>query len=154
MAGLEYARGGMSVTGAGPGASLLGAVAGVSVLGAVPGVAVELGVPGGPASVCPGAASAGGIRVLLDESAGLAFGVAGGSTVSAGWCGADAGGVRSLWSTAFGPNGLRESIPLCARSVSAQLDQLGGSVATCRSACLTSAGVARTIACASLTTTG
>jgi hypothetical protein len=146
---------GVSVLGVVGGVSVLGGVAGVSVLGAIPGVAVVFGVPGGPASVCPGAACAGGMRVLLDESAG--FGAAGVSTVSVGWCGADAGGVRSLWSTAFGPNGLRESIPLCASSVSAQLVQFGCSnpaCALCGSACLTSAGLAKSIACAPLTTTG
>lgn len=161
--GFEGARG-VSVPGAVPGVAVLGVVAGVSVaggvggvsvLGAIPGVAVVLGVPGGPASVCPGAASAGGMRVLLDESAGV--GAAGVSTVSVGWCGADDGGVRSLWSTAFGPNGLRESIPLCASSVADQLVQSGCSNPACAvrvSACLTSAGVARSIVCASLTTTG
>jgi hypothetical protein len=128
---------------------------GVAVLGAVPGVAVVVPLaPGGAASVCPGAC-AGGVPVLLDESVGFAeFGAAGGATVSPGWCGALAGGVRSLWSTAFGPKGLLESIPACASLVPAQPVHVGGSSAVRGSASLTSAGVARASACASFTTTG
>jgi len=105
---------------AAPGVAVLGAVAGVRVLGVVAGVAVVVPLaPGGPASVCSGA---GGMRVLLDESVGrAAFGPVGGATVSPGWCGAVPGGVRSLWSTAFGPNGLLESIPACASAAPVHL---------------------------------
>jgi hypothetical protein len=138
-----------------PGVAVLGTVAGVPVLGVVAGVAVVVPLaPGGPASVCPGAC-AGGMRVLLDESVGRAgFGPVGGATVSPGWCGAVPGGVISLWSTAFGPNGLLESIPLCASVGPAQPVHAGWSSAACGSASLTSAVVVRSSACASFTRTG
>jgi hypothetical protein len=137
------------------GAAGLGACAGVAVLGAASGVAVVAPLlPGGPASVCPGAC-AGGVPVSSDESAGLsAFGVAGGVTVADGGFAGVGRGVRLLVSTAFGPNGLLESIPLCASIVPAQPVQAGGPSAARGSASLTSAGTARSIACASFTTTG
>jgi hypothetical protein len=134
------------------GVAVVGVVPGVPVLGVVAGVAVVVPLaPGGPASVCP----AGGMRVLLDESVGrAAFGPVGGATVSPGRCGAVPGGVRSLWSTAFGPNGLLESIPLCASVVPVQPVHTGWFSAACGSASLTSAGVVRSSACASFTRTG
>jgi hypothetical protein len=138
------------------GVAVLGAGAGAAGLGALSGVAVVAPVvpPGGDASLFPGAC-AGGVSVLLGESVRLAaFGAAGGGTVADGGLAGVGRGVRLLVSGALGPNGLLESIPLCASIVPAQPVQVGGSSATRGSASLTSAGVARSSACASFTTTG
>jgi hypothetical protein len=119
---------------------------GVGVPGAVSGVAVVPPGGGGPASGCPGIC-AGGIRVWLDESAGLAaLGASGGVTVSVGRLGAGAGGVTSFLSVALAPKGLRDSSELCASIVPLHPAQLGCSDAARGSASLTSAGIARSTA--------